>query len=282
MAMTERRGEIGPDKFLPLAIRRLGEFPDLDYAKTWSTIQAGKAKDGNRRAAGVLLLFGCQERMDGDIFVYLIKRSRRVSQGGDISCPGGMLAPRLDSFIKVLIDFYFLPVMTGQPRRYARRRGKETFNLITLFLGNALRETWEEVGLSPWSVKFLGPLPTYSLYTLERTIFPLVGWIRKPWSARPSKEVDKVFKVPLEAFFAQGNYAHFSITSDYDTSYHQELPAFIVRDEDGNQEILWGATFNIVTRFLKLVFDFSLPEISKEASFHRILTPEYITGNKDL
>jgi len=270
------------ENFKELVIKKLGEFPDLDFPAVWNSMKKDVLEQENRRAAGVLLLLSGSHNDDEQIYVHLIKRSRRVTQGGDVSCPGGMLNPRLDSWLTLLIRLYFWPVLVGSPRTLAKHRGPETFQLINLFLANALRETWEEIGLRPWNIRFLGPLPTYSLYTFQRTIFPLVGWIRHPWKARVSREVDRIFQIPLSAFFDINNYTHFFVTSDHDASYHLNLPAFVIPGESSRKEILWGATFNIIMRFLFIVFGFNLPSIPEDATSHRILTPEYMKGNRDL
>lgn len=257
-------------------IRKLGTFPHLDFASTWNSVKK------ERMTAGVLLVLSGSEYDCTQVYVHLIKRSRRVTQGGDISCPGGMLNPYLDQFLSLLIRFRLLPVMQGLPRGLAKQRDFNTYRLITLFFANALRETWEEIGLRPWNITFIGPLPTYSLYTFRRTIFPLVGWIKHPWQARPSREVEKIFHIPLPTFFDAANYTHFLVTSNHDDSYRLELPAFVVPDDRGRKEILWGATFNIMMKFLHIVFDFKLPDIPKDVVSHRVLTPEYLKGNRDL
>lgn len=268
--MTDRKS------FRKKIIRKLGEYPDLNYVETWHKIK------NHRLAAGVLLILSGSEYDHNQVYVHLIKRSRRVTQGGDISCPGGMLDARRDKILASLIRLGVCPVMNGKARIWAKKRGTEASFLISLFLANALREAWEEIGLRPWKVRFLGPLPPYSLYTFQRTIFPVAGWVKYPWKARPSHEVDKVMRIPLSSFFEPRNYTHFVVTSAHDQSYRLELPGFVM-GEDGNQkEILWGATFNIIMKFLQIVFGFNVPQIPEDAFSHRILTPEYMKGNRDL
>ena len=48
---------------------------------------------------------------------------------------------------------------------------------LALFLAVALRETWEEMGLNPLNIKFLGMLPEQGLIVFDRSIFPMVGWL---------------------------------------------------------------------------------------------------------
>lgn len=261
-------------------VTRLGTMPDIDYEKTWATICRNRAEGSNHRAAGVLLLMSGPDEHHNYVSFHLIKRARLVSQGGDISCPGGMLDPRTDRILMAPIRSYLLPVMTGPARAYAQQRGKATFELIMLFLATALRETWEEIGLYPWHIRFLGPLPTYTLSLFPRTIFPLVAWVTHPGRARPNREVEKILRVPLNHFFDRDNYTRFAITSHHDPTYHRESLAFVIHGEDGTQEILWGATFNIIMTFLKYVFDFAVPAIPHLTTHYRMLSADYLTGDR--
>jgi len=181
---------------------RLGTNEGSDYPATWAGIMSQRATRKDHKAAGVLLLLGPSPQKPDVISFHLIKRARVVSQGGDISCPGGMLDPPIDRLLKSLIHAYLLPTMVGAPRTYAQRRGKETFRLIELFFATGLRETWEEIGLLPWQVRFLGPLSTYTLSLFPRTIFPLVAWVANPRKMHPNKEVEKILHVPLTAFLS--------------------------------------------------------------------------------
>jgi len=92
---------------------------------------------------------------------------------------------------------------------YARRRGNAAFNDITLFLANAVRESWEEIRLSPFNIRFLGPLPSYSLHLFTRTIFPVVCLVEKKWKFHPNREVEKMVEIPLQSFYNEDNYGFF-------------------------------------------------------------------------
>ncbi len=61
----------------------------------------------------------------------------------------------------------------------------------------ALRETEEEIGMSPELVEVLGYLPEYRTSTGFR-VTPVVGLVRPPFTLRPDPfEVAEVFEVPL-------------------------------------------------------------------------------------
>jgi len=220
----------------------------------------------------------------GEYCFHLIKRSARVSQPGDLSCPGGMLAPRLDVFLQPLISRGVIRVLRGDAKRYVRRRQPAEVNALMLFLTGAVREAWEEIRLSPFNVQFLGPLPCHSLVLFRRTIFPLVGLVEKTPRYRPNHEVERIVEIPLLAFFQPDNYARMQIQAVDDIHRAEqaswEFPCFVQREGDGGQDVLWGATFHIIVRFLELLFDFELPDTSSHPVITRTLGQSYMTGTK--
>jgi len=56
-----------------------------------------------------------------------------------------------------------------------------------------------------------------------------------------------------------------------------EFPC-LVHKEDGEEEILWGATFEVIRTFFKIVFDFSFP--ASERVVRRPLVSNYLSGRK--
>lgn len=61
----------------------------------------------------------------------------------------------------------------------------------------ALREAWEEIGLSPETVEILGALPTHETVT-NFAMTPVLGHVREAFDYRPEPgEVAEVFEVPL-------------------------------------------------------------------------------------
>ena len=153
---------------------------------------------------------------------------------------------------------------------------------MTLFLANALRESWEEIGLSPCRVRFLGPIPTYSLTRFRRTIFPLAGFVERPGSLHLNREVEKIVEIPLASFYREdliGCYT-FSLPGPIDSGVQKsfQYPCLIHREADGGEEILWGATFHILIQFLGIVMDYRLPDWEKGQVVQRTLRSEYIAG----
>jgi len=209
----------------------------------------------------------------------LIKRSSFVTQPGDLSCPGGMIHPLIDRLLRRLLIHSPLPVIRGRVRAYALNRGPNSFRITTLFLATALREAWEEIGLSPWHVRYLGPLPTYSLVRFRRTIFPLVAILDGAGPPRLNREVEKIVEIPLAAFFQEERIGCFTFSvpdaNGSDVSVPMRYPCLIHRNPDGSQEVLWGATFHIITRLLAIVMDYQLPDWQNGPVIERKLRADY-------
>ncbi len=260
-------------------IERLGEASS-DWPEQYTFIKHNRNHGSEQWLSAGVLLPLIYKKSSG-FSLQLIKRSSLVSQAGDISAPGGMLEDFKDHLLSLFIAGNATPVLRGKAREFARKRGKRNFQIISLFFSNALRESWEEIGLNPFNIAFLGPLPTYTLKFFTKTIFPSVGLVKKPWIFRPNKEVEKVVQIPLASFFDPYNYGMFQIHIDKNSrtdSHDLLVPCFIHKDCDDQEEILWGATLTIVMSFLKLVFDFESPDIQPKRIVSKTLPANYMTG----
>jgi 8-oxo-dGTP pyrophosphatase MutT (NUDIX family) len=277
------------EPFRQAVIEKLGPLP-IDFAEKLDFIHSTRHTSERYSAAGVLLLLYFRENADpsmfgqGEYYFHLIKRSTRVSQPGDLSCPGGMLVPRLDAILMPLITRGLIPVVGGTAKKYVRQRQPDTVDTLMLLLTSAVRESWEEIRLNPFNMQFLGPLPCHSLILFRRTIFPLVVLVKNTPSYRPNHEVERIVEIPIKAFFQKENYARYQIKA-VDSIRHGdqaswEFPCFIQREGKDGQDILWGATFYIILHFLEVLFDFALPDISSNPIIARTLQHTYMTGNK--
>jgi 8-oxo-dGTP pyrophosphatase MutT (NUDIX family) len=225
------------------------------------------------------------EKTTGQYVFLLSKRSRSVQQPGDLCAPGGGIHWWLDFFSEKLLQFGLFPGIGGPGLEPARRWGKETYGKILFFLGNALRESWEELRLSPFNLEFLGPLPTYCLQSRKWIIFPLVGRVKRSWRPKFSWEVEKIVSIPLEAFFHPTNYAIYSLEVPEKLAAHGipnpwEFPCLVHR-ENGEEEILWGATFKVIQTFFKIVLDFTFPSPDSRNIIHKPLASNYLSGRED-
>jgi 8-oxo-dGTP pyrophosphatase MutT (NUDIX family) len=275
------------EEFLAQTIERLGLHPS-DFLSEMEEISNPRETAAPRLAAGVLLplIFhdsGCRGGSgEGKFSFQLIKRSSRVSQPGDLSCPGGMIHPVLDRLLRPLVIHGPLSVVREPARAYALRRGPESFRTLTLFLATALRESWEEIRLSPRRIRLLGPLPTYRLARFRRTIFPLAGFVDDPRPPRPNREVEKVVEIPLAAFFREDLIGCYTLSGPDATGEglagQLRYPCLIHRSSAGGEEILWGATFSIIVQFLAIVMDYRLPDWTRGPVIRRTLSADYLNG----
>jgi 8-oxo-dGTP pyrophosphatase MutT (NUDIX family) len=278
------------DDFLSLIVERLGAV-SIDFSEKMNFIYESRKSDEPAQAAGVLLPLHYREKssidvhQDGDFTFLLIKRSSKVSQPGDLSCPGGMLNGFIDPLFRPAIASGLFPILRGKAFDYARQREKDTFRKMTLFLTNAVRETWEETNICPSKIAFLGPLPTYSLHLFRRTIFPLVGYVKQDWHFRSNSEVDRIVEIPLHSFFQEENYAVYRIelagSLASEGNQPQDFPCLIYRDDKGHEDILWGATFYIIINFLHIVLDFGLPAFSAKRIVKKVINRDYLTGEQN-
>jgi len=256
----------------------------IDYKEKHSLIENANKTNSCHLEAGVVLLLHYKSNQEKSEYVFqLIKRSEKVKQAGDISCPGGILHPRIDKILGYFLKTGIIPDMRKKTLNYDACKDKETNSLIRLFLTNSLREAWEEIGLNPFNILFLGALPSYSLTSFPRTIYPLVCLTPNPFQYRLNSEVDKILEIPLSFFFHDSNYASLEIKTpmvNSTSAHNSKLPCLIIPDDTGNLDILWGATFNIITNFLRIISDDSLPLPSAPRTIKKVLTNSYISGNR--
>ena len=253
----------------------------LDYKDKHAMIANSKSVP-TQLAAGIVLLINYRPNHNVSQYVFqLIKRSNTVSQGGDISCPGGIVHERLDRIMSHLLKTGILSDIHGHNLNSSQFRDKKNADLIRLLLTTALREAWEEIGLNPFNVKFLGALPCYSLSFLARTIFPVVCLTTKPFQYKLNSEVEKILEIPVGFFFDQSNYAVLDIkTAATNNPEHllYQMPCLVFPEGQGGEDILWGATFNIITNFLRIISDDTLPTPSSSRTIDKVLTNNYMTG----
>jgi len=276
------------EDFLALVVEKLARCT-IDYSEKIRFVHGTRTAAEPHAAAGVLLLLHFRsndpvsDHNRGEFIFQLIKRSAKVTQPGDLSCPGGILHSFLDPLLRPLISCRLIPILQGNALTYTLTKDRTTSRAITLFLTNAVREAWEETGLKPWNILFLGPLPSYSLLLFKRTIFPLVGFVKREWHFYPNSEVANIIEIPLRTFFDDRNYGLYRIQPSNDIGTgrkdSREFPCLIIHDNQGKEEILWGATFFIIMNFLNIVLDLEMPDVHEKRVITRILGPEYLTGH---
>lgn len=272
-------------------LRKKNDFPlyvagqldrlPIDYCEKHRAIVHSNMHGTDHLEAGVALLLSYRE--SGYIF-QLIKRSDAVAQAGDISCPGGMLEHSTDEMLRhILLKTGIIRSIDDRLMNDLPNKDPDTISLVALFLMNALREAWEEIGLSPLNVSFLGALPTYTLAFFPRTIFPVVCLVKDPCDYRLNPEVEKVLEIPLVHFFQDTSYATLEVESSMGSSdprYNMQFPCMVITDPCGHEDILWGATFYIVTNFLQMLSGSSLPFSKPTRTVKKTLSPNYTSGRR--
>lgn len=237
---------------------------------------------GRRWAPSAVLIPLRFDRSRSGPVVVLNKRSDRVQQPGDLCFPGGGLNRRNDRILGLLLVWRILPTCRSAPfRSLAGLSDRDPQNkiLLTLF-ASVLRESWEEMRLPPWKVEYLGCLRPHSMASFPRTIFPVVGRVLGSWEGRPNWEVEKILSVPFRSFFDPGRYGLCRMllpAAGGGEAAEWETPCFVVHDR-GQEEVLWGATFQILSRFLETVADFSPSDVHPRRVLVRTLPAHYFTG----
>lgn len=193
----------------------------------------------------------------------LNKRSRMVLQPGDLCCPGGGVQGS-DKILSRFLRLPFSPLAKWSqwPQWHAEHR--QIARRMAVLLSTGLREAWEEMHLNPFKVSFLGPLRVQQLVLFKRQIFPLAAWMTSAQRLKPNWEVERIVYVPLRQLLEPCNYGRYRLTfktAGGEIQRKEDFPCFIHQEKQG-KEILWGATFRITMDFLKLVFDFQLPDIN--------------------
>jgi 8-oxo-dGTP pyrophosphatase MutT (NUDIX family) len=226
----------------------------------------------NYLSAGVCMSFYYHS---GEFYVQLIKRSAKVSQPGDLSFPGGMLSPIKDNLLKHLISVGIIPLFNNNPYLAINKSDKKTSRLMTLFLASAIREAWEEIRMNPFNLIYLGSLPTYTLKMFHRIIFPSVCFLKSQSHYHMNDEVDRIINIPLSAFFNELNYYRLYVEVPHISGHKEEFPCLLFKERNGEEHLLWGATFFLIMDFLKIVRNFHPPSIPSERSIKKILLPDY-------
>lgn len=119
-------------------------------------------------------------------------------------------------------------------------------------VSTALRETEEEVGLSPSRIEVLGLLPEYRTGTGFR-VTPVVGLVEPPFDLRLDDfEVAEVFETPLEFLLDPANHQRHSV------EIAGALRTYYAMPYQGH--FIWGATAGMVVSLYRLLFDVTGPQ----------------------
>jgi hypothetical protein len=189
------------------------------------------------------------------------------------------MMPRLDRSIARLLGLPLSPLSRWPHWQSWQRRCPQEARRLALRLATGVRESAEEMRLNPFGLRFLGPLPSQHLVMFRRVIYPMVGWVPRQQRFFPNWEVEKVVTIPLIHFFSERNYGRYRLTLPPTLATgiderKEDFPCFLHRGPSGT-EVLWGATYRIVTAFLSKVFSFTPPATGNLAVIERTLDESY-------
>jgi len=236
------------------------------------------------RTSSVLLLLGWLFPEEGgipEICIILNKRSKEVKQAGDLCCPGGAIE-KLDHALARLLVFRGSSLSRWPCWSELRAEQPQNAEFLSLLYATGLREAWEEMGLNPFGLAFLGPLPAQCLVLFRRSVHPMVAWVSHQKRFHLSWEVERIVRFPLRALLNPFNYALFRryVPPHLEWRFrgaNMDFPCFIYKIGE-RAELLWGVTFRIVTQFLEMIFGFQVPDIEKLPLVPASLDEEYVMG----
>lgn len=240
------------------------------------------------KSSSVMLLLGVQVARNGhgpEICFILNKRSMSVRQGGDLCCPGGTANSRLDPLIARFLMLPGSPLTRWTHWRKTHASQPREARQISLLLATGLRESWEEMRLSPFFTRFLGPLPSQCLLLFRRVIHPMVAWVSWQRHFIPSWEVERIVTIPIRELLKPDRYARYRLQVPPHMEWRfngkpDDFPCFRFV-QGGQKELLWGVTFRIVTLLLELVFEFNVPPMASLPVVKGVIEESYILGQID-
>ena len=255
------------------AIREALAKQALNFQERFSFVSREKEKGIHYYLAGICIPLYYQ---NNDWHVLLIKRSAKVSQPGDLSFPGGIFNPWQDHLLKYAISLGIIPLVKEKGRLLFKNRDHGTQRLMTRFLATAVRETWEEIGVSPFRLTYLGSFTPYTLSFSSSIIFPSVCHMAEKPLYRLSDEVERVVPLPFSLLFDPACYYRLRIYKNQEMAMDNEFPCLFFPDDRGENHILWGATFSLLMTFLQTVYGFQTPEIDpRKKILTKVLPPHY-------
>ena len=121
----------------------------------------------------------------------------------------------------------------------------------------AIRETYEEFGITPDQLEILGALKELYIAVSNFLVFPFVAFANGPLTFKPEKEeVEEILEIPLSELQNLKNRKTKDIHIGERTLTN--VPYF-----DLNGQVLWGATAMITHSFLDIIDKLNLKKIGK-------------------
>lgn len=168
--------------------------------------------------------------------------------------PPPLLKPKDGAVLALLYPVKGVPhlLLTERPQYKGAHSGQISFpggkvEPGELLHETAVRETWEEVGVSPEEVKIMGELSKVYVWASNFNVHPFVGYTpQKPDFNPDSREVARILEAPLEMFFQPGIVKEKSLAGAM--GIELMAPYFDVFDRT-----LWGATAMIISELMHVI-----------------------------
>lgn len=123
--------------------------------------------------------------------------------------------------------------------------GKE--NVDKNAVDTALRETSEEIGILSNEVEILGEMPPYPTIS-NYLVTPVIGITKWPSKAIISEnEVERIFSIPINWLSIKNNW------TTKKREIRKNLFEEVIYYDLYNNELLWGATANIIVDFISIL-----------------------------
>ena len=110
----------------------------------------------------------------------------------------------------------------------------------------ALRETFEEIGISSEEIKIFRQLSETYIPPSNFMVSPFIGYSNHKPIFTPNYEVAKIIEVAVNELLDESNFVHTSINTSYMNNV--EVPSFRL-----NNFIVWGATAMILSEIKDLI-----------------------------
>jgi len=112
----------------------------------------------------------------------------------------------------------------------------------------ALRETFEEVGITPEKVTIIGSLSKLYIPPSNFDVYPYVGYVNYDPGLNTNSEVEKVLKVKLSELTNPNLLIEKSIKGHDGKQY--KVPCYFIQNE-----IIWGATAMMLSELLVIILE---------------------------
>lgn len=112
----------------------------------------------------------------------------------------------------------------------------------------ALRETFEEIGISPEQISVIGTLSKLYIPPSNFEVQPFVGYLKNKPELRTNYEVESVLKVSFDDLCKTDSIQH-KIVKGRDGQLY-EVPCFYIQNE-----IIWGATAMMLSELIAILSD---------------------------